>query len=31
MSETLYGGTSTRRITIRDLQNAKLPVTAGRC
>jgi len=24
MSETLYGGTSTRRITIRDLQNAKL-------
>src|SRR3954464_182938 len=24
MSETLYGGTSARRITIRDLQNAKL-------
>lgn len=24
MSETLYGGTSTRRITIRDLHNAKL-------
>jgi 3-methyl-2-oxobutanoate hydroxymethyltransferase len=24
MSETLYGGTSSRRITIRDLQNAKL-------
>jgi 3-methyl-2-oxobutanoate hydroxymethyltransferase len=24
MSDTLYGGTSTRRITIRDLQNAKL-------
>ncbi|MEO7262044.1 MAG: 3-methyl-2-oxobutanoate hydroxymethyltransferase [Jatrophihabitantaceae bacterium] len=24
MSETLYGGTSTRRITIRDLLNAKL-------
>jgi 3-methyl-2-oxobutanoate hydroxymethyltransferase len=24
MSETLYGGTSTRRITIRDLANAKL-------
>ena len=24
MSETLYGGTSTRRVTIRDLQNAKI-------
>ncbi len=24
MSETLYGGTSSRRITIRDLQNAKM-------
>jgi 3-methyl-2-oxobutanoate hydroxymethyltransferase len=24
MSETLYGGTSARRVTIRDLQNAKL-------
>ncbi len=24
MSESLYGGTSTRRVTIRDLQNAKL-------
>ena len=24
MSETLYGGTATRRITIRDLQNAKV-------
>jgi len=24
MSESLYGGTSTRRITVRDLQAAKL-------
>src|SRR5438309_4223797 len=24
MSETLYGGTSSRRVTIRDLQQAKL-------
>jgi hypothetical protein len=23
MTETLYGGTTTRRVTIRDLQNAK--------